>query len=1256
MSAREDFTHLHLHTQYSFLDGAIRMKDLIPKVAELGMKQVAVTDHGNMFGALDFYKRATKEGIKPIMGMEAYVTSVTGETKHTDKVRENFHLVLLAENNVGYHNLKQLSSKAFIDGKYYYPRIDRDLLREHKEGIIATTACLGGEIGRKCAKGDIDGARAAASVFKDIFGPDHFFLEVQPNGVDIQVGVNQHLKEMAKDLGLKNVATNDCHYVTREDHEAQNILMAIRQQKSWDDPTLHKHETDAFYIRSGEEMQALLEKDYAEAFENACLIGKRCNVELELGKYYLPPFPIPEGTKDEADFLRHLSHQGLLERFKEITYPVDHEEYKTRLDVELDVINSMGFPGYFLIVQDFINWSKRNGVRVGPGRGSGAGSLVAYALRITDIDPIPYNLLFERFLNPERVSMPDFDVDFMQDGRGDVIQYVAERYGRERVGQIATYAGLNPKSAIKDVARTLGVPFAEINELTKPMPLLIDGKKPDLDTCLEYAPKLKELAASDAKFKKIVGVARTLEGLFRQAGMHAGGVVIGENPLVEYVPLFSGREGELITQFDKDKVEDAGLVKFDFLGLKTLDVIESAERIVNARIARENAFREAGADDDGPLTDERWQRIVKKHPHCTEHGRGGNEPYQEGGPIPELSVALLRPDDPKVYKLIASGDTLGVFQVESQGFREMCKKLKPDCFEDIIAAVALYRPGPMQSGMVDDFIDRKHGRKKVEYPHPLLSEVLEPTYGTIIYQEQVMQAAQVLAGYTLGGADLLRRAMGKKKFEEMKRQREKFVAGAKERQIDEQQASDIFDTIEKFAGYGFNKSHSAAYAMITYQTAYLKAHYPVEFMAALLTTESGSTDNVVKYIHEARTHGIEVLPPDVNISMRRFTVDYNVDMATRRRRRHRATAYGKIRFGLGAIKGLGDAALEAILEIREKDGPFESLYKFCERMAHAKINKKIVEVLVKSGAMDSFGRERSELFGTIERALDRASSAKRDALAGQTSMFATFAETNPDSVGQETYANVHGWSEKERLGYERESLGFYLSGHPLDRYVDEAKRMGAIPTVELVRQKHNSEVQIVGIVAGLRERMLKSGNGRWAVITVEDTFGQAEVLAFTKVYEECEPLVKSGEPILIRGRALIDDINDEGEQLTPKMRAEEVQSLSEAQIARTRFLHVAIEVPAADDNTSPPDGQAFDPRDDALRAIDAPSERAEQVLGDIERAVQKHGGDTPVRLLLTMPGGYQVSVHAGDTHRVRPHDELLGELERIRGVTSVARR
>jgi DNA polymerase-3 subunit alpha len=1193
----KDFTHLHLHTQYSFLDGAIRIKDLISRVLELGMKQVAVTDHGNMFGALDFYKQARAAGVKPIMGIEAYVT---GTADYRDKVRENFHLVLLAENETGYHNLRKLSSESFINGKYYFPRVDKKLLYKHREGLIASTACLGGEVSKKCAQNDLDGARKAAREFKHIFGPNNFFLEVQPNGIPIQDRVNGQLAQMARDEDIKLVATNDCHYVTRDQHDAQNILMAIRQQKAWDDPTLHKHETDAFYIRSGEEMHSLLSSSYPEAFANACEIGKRCNVDIPLGKIYLPAFPYPASHNNEEDYLRYLSEQGLLTRIKEMPYKVDLEQYKARLNVELEVITRMGFSGYFLIVQDFINWAKNSEIKVGPGRGSGAGSLIAYVLRITDIDPIPYNLLFERFLNPERVSMPDFDVDFMQERRGEVIQYVADRYGRERVGQIATYSALNPKSAVKDVARTLGIPFAEINELTKPMPLLVDGKKPDLKHALEYAPRLKEKAKTDPLYKRVLENASVLEGLFRQVGTHAGGVVIGDKDLVEYVPVFSGANGELVTQFDKDKVEDAGLVKFDFLGLKTLDVIAHAEKMVNQRIARENL-----------LPPEQRKQKLAAHPHAL------HVPPTQDLSIPHLKIEQLAPDRKEVYELIASGDTLGVFQIESAGFTDMCRRLKPDCFEDIVAAGALYRPGPMQSGMVDDFIDRKHGRKKVVYPHPLLEAVLKPTYGTIVYQEQVLQAAQVLAGFTLGAADILRRAMGKKKFDEMEKQRASFVAGAENNGVSKEKASQVFDTIEKFAGYGFNKSHSAAYALITYQTASLKRFYPVEFMAALLTTSSGATVDVVKYIHESRAQKINVLPPDINISTTHFTVDYN-NSSTQ-------NYIGSIRFGLGAVKGLGDTALDIILSARQKEGPAKSIYHFCQLVNSSKINKKVLEALIKSGAMDSFGRPRKQLMHTVDKAMAHAQRLQKDHHRGQTNMFDMFSPT-PEEIIEE-YPDVAEYAQRDKLYLEKEAVGFYLSGHPLDPFEKEAKALGAIPTIQLCSARHLEEVSVFGVVAELKERPLKSGKGRWAVVTLEDGFGQAEVLCFSNSYEAAETLLKTREPLIVTGRALIDDIDDDGIQQKPKMRLSEVRLLSEAQIARSSSLII-----------------------DLSKTL-----TTEMLLDKIYKLIINNPGDKPVKLIMFLDAKL-ININLSHDYKVKPSDEFIAQLEELAASIKAARR
>ncbi|MEW5853515.1 MAG: DNA polymerase III subunit alpha [Myxococcota bacterium] len=1180
----QDFAHLHLHTQYSFLDGAIRIKDLVSQVKKLGMTSVAVTDHGNMFGAVDFYKQAKDAGIKPILGCEVYVAT-KGRMEKTQ--RDSSHLVLLAENDIGYANLKKLVTKGYTEGFYYDPRVDKQLLKDHHEGIIALTACLGGEVGKKCAKGLKDEAIQAAREYRDIFGKDNFFLEVQPNGVEMQNKVNADLAQMAKDLDVGLIATNDCHYVDKKDARAQDILMCIRQGKAFDDPKRHKHETDAFYVRSGDEMFELLKTDYQVAYENALAVAARCNVKLDLGKSYLPPFPFPADYKDESDYLRHLATEGLESRFKEMRYKVDHDEYRKRLEAELGVIIKMGFSGYFLIVQDFINWSKRSGIPVGPGRGSGAGSLVAYCLRITDLDPLPYALLFERFLNPERVSMPDFDVDFCQARRQDVIEYVTNKYGQERVGQIATYAALNAKSVIKDVARVLGVQFAEVNEITKLIPGMVNGKKVTLEQALELEPKLTEMQKEKPVFKDIIETARVLEGLYRQAGIHAGGVVIGEKPLEHYTPLFKGANGEQVTQYNMDKVADVGLVKFDFLGLKTLDVIDHAEKLVNARIANENKLP---ADEK--------DKARASHPHA----KGST------GDIPNLVAALLDLADPKAYQLMASGNTLGVFQLESSGFQDLMKRLKPDRFEDIIAAVALYRPGPIEAGMIDDFVNRKHGRTQVEYPHPLLEEVLKPTYGTIVYQEQVMQIAQVLSGYTLGGADLLRRAMGKKKKEEMDKQRSKFVDGAKERGVDPARAGEIFDLVEKFAGYGFNKSHSAAYAVVTYQTAYLKAYYPLEFMAALLTTEMGSTENVVKYIAEARSMGMKVLPPCVNEGQKDFSVIYGNPPS--------------IRFGLGAIKGMGDAALDAILEARNKGGKFKSIFEFCERVSLQKLNKKGLEVLIKSGAMDAFAKPRNVLFQALDRAVDAAASAQRDAAVGQFGLFG--AMSSPTNLGAEQYPDVPEWLEKQRLEFEKEAIGFYLTGHPLWRYQQDVTRLGVTPTGSLADRGHMAEVGIAGVVAALRERPMKDGSGRWGAVTIEDLSGQVEVLVFSKVYGQVENLLKGDEPLYVKGRVLVEEAAEEGQEPVVKMRAEDIKSLNDIRAAQSRRVLVTMD-----------------------------AANAEPRLKKLLELATANPGPCFLRMVLTVDGHSSVVIDAKDTLKVSPGDEFIQLAEQALGKGTV---
>src|SRR5512142_1888360 len=842
-----DFVHLHLHTLYSLLDGAIRIKDLLKTVKSKGMSSVAVTDHGNLFGAIDFYKKAKAEGVKPILGMEAYVAGEKGMTDRTERVGR--HLILLAKDAEGWANLRYLSSKAFTEGFYYDPRIDKPLLRDHARGLIGLTACLGGEIPRLIRHGDMDGARNAAREYKGIFEPGAFFLEVQSNGMPEQVDVNAKLAQLARDEGIPLVATADAHYVRREDAKAHDVLMCIASNKTFQDPKRLKHDTDGLFITSGDEMVAALPQ-YREAIDNTLRIAEQCNVELKLGKSFLPRFALPEGTSED-EYIVELARQGLDTRFREIAdrYPHDRDAYRQRLEMELGVIEKMGFSGYFLIVQDFINWAKRHRVPVGPGRGSGAGSIVAWSLRITDLDPLRWNLLFERFLNPERVSMPDFDVDFCQNRRDEVIGYVREKYGRDNVGQIITFGSLKARSVIRDVVRVMGLPFAEGDRIAKLVPDPVQGKTPPLKDLVfgseKHAPepRLKELYRKPSVIsqwvdaggvqqtittKDLLDIGMALEGLNRQAGLHAAGVVIADKPLWEYVPACKDDKSDmLVSQFAKDEVEKAGLVKFDFLGLKTLTVIDDALRLLRAN-------------------------------------------------HPDLKASDIPLDDPAVYELISRGDTGGVFQMESSGFTEMVVKMKPSRFEDVIAAGALYRPGPLDQKledgrtMVDVYIDRKHGREPVRYPHPDLEKVLEPTYGVIVYQEQVMQISQVLAGYSLGRADLLRRAMGKKKAEEMAKERVGFLDGARARGVDEKVASGIFDLMEKFAAYGFNKSHSAAYGLLTVQTAWLKAHYPVEFMAALISSEASNTDKVVVHVAEARQGGIDVLPPDVNESSKDF--------------------------------------------------------------------------------------------------------------------------------------------------------------------------------------------------------------------------------------------------------------------------------------------------------------------------------------------------------------------------------------------------
>jgi DNA polymerase-3 subunit alpha len=1191
-----DFTHLHLHTLYSLLDGAIRLPDLMETCRSTGMKAVAVTDHGNMFGVVNFYQEAKKHGIKPIIGFEAYVSGDKARTDRSQRIGN--HLVLLAMNDVGYRNLRYLSTKAFTEGFYYDPRVDKELLRSHNEGIIALTACMAGAVPKAIRRGDMDEARRETRELQAIFG-DRLYLEVQSNALKEQLPVNHGLCEMSRDLGIPLVATADSHYAKREDAKAHEILMAIAQGKTLDDPKRMKHETEELFIKSPDEMVEVVDgvtgvgSEWREAVHNSWLIAERCNVNIDLKSKFLPKFQVPDNETLDS-YIQRRAREGLDQRFRELSYVdrINKDEYRERLERELGVILKMGFSGYFLIVQDFINWAKQHGIPVGPGRGSGAGSLVAYALRITDIDPIPYNLLFERFLNPERVSMPDFDVDFCQDRRGEVIDYVTGKYGRDNVAQIITYGALSAKSAIKDVARVMNVPFAEVNELTRNIPALIDGHPPTIEGALKAEPKLTAIQESKPIFKQIIDYARALEGLTRSTGMHAAGVVIGEKPLWEYVPLCKGQNGELVTQFAKDEVELAGLIKFDFLGLKTLTVISDAVKLVN-------------------------------------RGRGaaGQEP---------LDIALLPLDDKKVYELISRGDTAGVFQMESSGFTEMVKKLRPSVFEDIIAAGALYRPGPLDSGMVDVFINRKHGRERVTYPHPKLEGILKDTYGVIVYQEQVMQIAQVLGGYSLGRADLLRRAMGKKKASVMAEERSGFLEGCSAGGVDAKVASDIFDLMEKFAEYGFNKSHSAAYGLVTYQTAYLKAHYPVEFMAALLTSEKDSTDKVVAHIAEARADGIVVLPPDANDSGLAFGVSANPDWnptPKRGQRQHK----NLIRFGLGAIKGVGENSIEAILAAREGKssaaggGPFKGLFDFCSRIDTKKLNRKTVEALVAAGALDFTQKPRKAIWDAVEAALAQGSSAQKDRDSGQFGLFGAPKRAPGGAAGaaaaplvEERVFGKEEWPERERLAKEKEAIGFYITGHPLARYEADCKRWATHTCASLAQAKGFEKVAVAGIVTGWRERITKTGK-KIAFAVLEDLTGARDLVLYDDALQKFESILKGDDPVLVRGMVRLAekfgaDANAEPSEPSPEIKVDEVSKLADVRAQKSSKVEFRVPVE-----------QATPERLAELRAL----------LG-------RHPGACGAQLTLVIAQTAETRI-ALKGAKVAPDDELLAAVDRLFG-------
>ena len=1047
------FVHLHCHTEYSLLDGANKIDKLFERIKSLKQPAVAMTDHGNMFGAVEFYREAMSHGVKPIIGCEIYVApSSRFEKKGVDKGPKEYnnHLILLAMNKEGYRNLCKLVSLGYMEGFYYKPRIDKELLKELNGGLIALSACLQGEVSQALSAGNFEKAKTAAETYASIFN-DRYYIEIQDNKLTQQEKVNRLLIELAKDLSLPVVATNDCHYGERDDYHAHDVLLCVQTGKTVTEDNRLKMETDELYIKSAEEIKKGF--DYCpEAVERTLEIAERCNVELEFGKYHFPTFTPPKEISLD-DYLDELAYGGLEERLQGVTDPEVKNAYLERLNYELDVIKRMQFPGYFLVVADFINYAKKNAIPVGPGRGSSAGSLVAYALKITDLDPIRHVLLFERFLNPERRSMPDIDVDFCIRGRAQVIQYVKDKYGADRVAQIATFGTLKAKAAIRDVGRALGFSFAETDAIAKLIPAPKQGFDYPLTESIKMEPRLQELIKSDARIKMLIDHALRLEGLVRHASTHAAGVVLSNLPLVDHLPLFVDKEGGIVTQFDMGSVEKIGLVKFDFLGLKTLTLIYDCLKLIE---------------------ESRGERV-------------------------DLEQLVL--DDKKTYRLLCDGNTTGVFQLESTGIREMTVKIRPNCFEDLVAILALYRPGPLDSGMAEQYIKRKHGKEKIKNLHPLLEPILKDTYGVIVYQEQVMQIAQVLAGYTMGDADFLRRAMGKKDPEEMAAQRDRFVEGAQKKKIDAQKATEIFDQMETFARYGFNKSHSAAYALVSYHTAYLKTHYPVEFLAALMTSEMGDTDKVIKNLAECREREIEVLAPDINESRSDFT-----------------PVGDKIRFGLAAVKNVGEKAVEVILQSHENDGPFESLFDFCQRVDLTAVNRRVVESLIKCGAFDSTNVSRARMMAALEEAMRSGQAFQRGQDSNQIDIFAMLgspAQGPKKPAGP--YPQVEEWSEQESLAFEKEALGFYITGHPLDKYDRAIKRMASGTISDLKEKASPGDVKVGGVVSALKLKNTKKGD-RYGSFNLEDKSGFIEVIAWPDVYKKCMDLLGADDPIFLKGR------------------------------------------------------------------------------------------------------------------------------------------
>ncbi len=1054
--SRDSFVHLHLHTEYSLLDGAVRMKELMKQAVEFGMPAVAITDHGNLHGAIEFYQEAQRAGIKPIVGCEAYIAPRSHKDRSSTPGSSSFHFTLLAQNETGYHNLVKLVSTAHLDGFHYRPRIDKELLATHAEGLIGLSGCLASEVNSALQADDFEKAKQSAASYRDILGPDNFFIELHDHGMEQQKRCNLCLPKIAADLGVGLVAANDVHFLRRTDHQAHDVMLCIGTGKMVQDEN-RMHYLPELYLKSPQEMRELF-RDFPESIANTLRIAERCNLELEFGKSKYPEYEVPAG-KTRTGYLRELCYRGLHERYGERS--TDEPALIERLDYELDVLEKTGFTSYILIVWDFIHFAKGRGIPVGPGRGSAAGSMVAYVLGITDIDPLLYGLIFERFLNPDRVSPPDIDVDFCESRRGEVLEYVRQKYGERRVSQIITFGKLKAKSVVRDVGRVMGMSYRDADRIAKMIPNELNIT---LDSAIEKNAELKRAVATEAPTRQLFEHARILEGLSRNAGVHAAGVVISDRDLSDYIPLCRDVKGnDIVSQYPMGPLNDLGLLKMDFLGLKTLTVIEDTLTLIRKR-------------------------------------------------QPDFSIASIRMDDPKAFGLYNRGETVGLFQMESGGMTSLSKQFDVRKLDDIIALIALYRPGPMD--LIPEFVRAKKGITPIKYLHPLLEEICSDTYGVMIYQEQVMAAASKLAGYTLGQADLLRRAMGKKDKEKMAKERATFIEGcARLNEIPTKKANAIFDLLEKFAGYGFNKSHSAAYGVISYHTAYLKAHYPVEFMAGLLSNEINDTDKISVFVAECKRMGIAILPPDINKSGLKFVPEEMSDRPDADRGAEAAPTLNAIRYGLAAIKHVGEGAMEVALKEREDSGPFSSLEEFCGRLGSRIANRKMLESLIKAGAFDFAGFDRAQLFDCIDEALASAASAHRDRAAGQVSLFGDAENAVPITRRK----NITPWSEHEKMSYEKELLGFYVTGHPLDAFAQFLATRNYQTISSLNELADRAPFKIAGAIVQIEKKFTRREGKPFAVIWLEDLTGTLEVVLWNEVYNEVAMTLALGRVAVLKG-------------------------------------------------------------------------------------------------------------------------------------------